>query len=662
MTQPSSLSVMTAHGRSDRIGLWVALALGALLMLAAALAGGEENGVTVKRTDHFNGTLSPGASLRVENISGDIVAVGGKEFSATVSISVTAPTKERAEELLKATTVQQKRKDQDLTLRSIWPDSETGSWKKSKDKDKDKNKDKDKDSDRYRYRRSSEGRCEDCKITARYQVTLPPGVHAVFHTVNGEVRSEGPDADLELSSVNGPVLVRGGRRAVSAESVNGKIDIGMQALASLAMLHAKTVNGSVVVTLPKDARFELSASTMNGTIASTFPLPVKAAVDKLEKPGTPEPPETPETPQPPRKVERPEARRPPRRVVVRDEGDDVVVDVEELQREIEQSVRQVEVELRDAERDYGREMRRMKVLQLHRDYSGSIGQNGGKLRLSTLNGSITVLADGTKESEAKTLLPDRRGFAITIPEVRVHTGTVVRTVPRAVVLPGVLGEDHAVTRGDVSGDFLATSGGGNYQIGKVTGNVKIVTHGEIHVASAGAGADLTTYGGDIHIGPVTGDLKAKTLAGEIRAGAITGAITLETSGGDIRVEGSGGPANVRTGGGDIILRGARGGVEADSGGGDVRLTILGRDARGGISVRDAGGDVTLTVPPDFKADVDLEVQDSDDQEMFIRSDFPEIAVTRNRGSQRGAGAINGGGPKVVVRTHSGTIRLRKSSS
>jgi hypothetical protein len=103
-------------------------------------------------------------------------------------------------------------------------------------------------------------------------------------------------------------------------------------------------------------------------------------------------------------------------------------------------------------------------------------------------------------------------------------------------------------------------------------------------------------------------------------------------------------------------------VEADSGGGDVRLTILGRDARGGISVRDAGGDVTLTVPPDFKADVDLEVQDSDDQEMFIRSDFPEIAVTRNRGSQRGAGAINGGGPKVVVRTHSGAIRLRKSSS
>src|SRR5262249_50433120 len=222
MTTSASLRMMTAHahGRSDRVGLWIALALGALLMLAAALAGAEENGVAVKRAARFNATLSPGATLRVDNISGDIAAAAGKDFSATVSISVTAPTKERAEEILRATTIQQKREDQDLTLKSIWPYSETGYWKK-------------KSGERYRYRGPGESRCEDCKITAHYQVTLPQGVHAVFHTVNGEVRSDGPDADLELRSVNGPVLVRGGRRAVSAESVNGKIDIAMQALPSL---------------------------------------------------------------------------------------------------------------------------------------------------------------------------------------------------------------------------------------------------------------------------------------------------------------------------------------------------------------------------------------------------------------------------------------------
>src|SRR5262245_50148379 len=172
MTTSASLRMMTAHvhGRSDRIGLWIALALGALLMLAAALAGAEEPGVTVKRTDHFNATLASGATLRIENISGDVVASAGKDFSATVTISVTAPTKERAEEILRATTIEQKREDQDFTLKSHWH-WESGYWKR-------------KSGDRSRNHGSGEGHCEDCKIIAQYQVTVPPGVHTVLRTVN----------------------------------------------------------------------------------------------------------------------------------------------------------------------------------------------------------------------------------------------------------------------------------------------------------------------------------------------------------------------------------------------------------------------------------------------------------------------------------------------
>jgi DUF4097 and DUF4098 domain-containing protein YvlB len=633
MTSETSLRVMTTHSRADRIGLWIALALGALLMLAAALAGADEAAFTAKRTDHFNATLPAGSKLRIENISGDIVAVAGKEFSAVVTITVAAASRERASELLRLTTIEQRREDDELLLQSHWPYSERWTWKTKHGNEADV---------KVRSHRRGENRCEDCKITAQYQVTVPAGIQAVLHTVNGEVRSDGTDADLELQSVNGPVTIRGARRGVSAESVNGKIDVAMQALAASASLSAKTVNGAVLVTLPKDAHFDLTASTMNGTISSTFPLPVATV--------PPEPPEA------TRRPDRPAAKT-PRRVIVKDDGADVVVDVEELQKEIEEAMKQVDVELRDSMREYSREMRRFKI-DLHHAYNGSIGQGGAKLRLRTLNGPIAVLAAGTHEGDAKTLVPERRGFAVTIPEVRVQPRAVV--IPRVVVVPG---EDESVVRGNVDGDFLATSGGGTYRIGRVTGKVKILTHsGEIHVAAAGAGADLTSYGGDIHVGPVTGDLKAKTLAGEIRAGAISGAITLETSGGDVRVESAGGPASVRTAGGDIILRGVRtGSVDAETGGGDVRVALL-REARGGVSIRNAGGDVTLTVPPDFHADVELEVQDADSEENLIRSDFPEISVSRQRNSQRGAGTLNGGGPKVVIRTHSGTIRLRKAAS
>jgi hypothetical protein len=348
-------------------------------------------------------------------------------------------------------------------------------------------------------------------------------------------------------------------------------------------------------------------------------------------------------------------------VVVGHEGDEVVVDVEALEKELEASMKHVDVEVRESLRGANRELRRLKIFDMRREYSGSVGQGGGKVHLSTLNGSITLLASGTDASEARSIVPERQRFAVTVPPIRVRVPkTIVRIAPRPVIAAPEPQEEESIVRGDVAGDFLATSAGGTYRIGRVSGNVKILTHsGEIHVAAAGAGADLKTYGGDIQIGPVNGDLRAQTLAGDVRAGAVAGSIIVETSGGDIRVERVGGSAGARTGGGDIVLPSVRGGLEAQTGGGDVRVGILSREVKGGVSIRDSGGDVTLTLPADFRGEVELQVQDADPTETLIRSDFGEIAVTRQHGSQRAAGTLNGGGPKVLVRTQSGSIRLLK---
>ena len=179
------------------------------------------------------------------------------------------------------------------------------------------------------------------------------------------------------------------------------------------------------------------------------------------------------------------------------------------------------------------------------------------------------------------------------------------------------------------------------------------------MASAGSAADLKSYGGDIQIGPVAGDLRAQTLAGDIRVGAVAGSAIAETSGGDIRIAHVGGSADAKTAGGDIVLPGVAGGVHAETGGGEVRVVLISREARGGIAIRNAGGDVTLTVPSNFRGELDLTALDADADEKAIRSDFPEISVTRRAGSQQAAGTLNGGGPRVTVRTSSGSIRIRK---
>jgi DUF4097 and DUF4098 domain-containing protein YvlB len=251
---------------------------------------------------------------------------------------------------------------------------------------------------------------------------------------------------------------------------------------------------------------------------------------------------------------------------------------------------------------------------------------------------------------------------VVVPRIRVNVPPVhVQVDPHLATPRAEIDDDEdTVTRGDVTGDFLANAGNNSYRIGRVSGKVHILTHsGEIHVAGAGSGAELKTYGGDIQVGPVTGDLKAQTLAGDIVAKSVSGAVVVQTSGGDIRVERAGASAEARTAGGDILLRGVGGGVVAESGGGEIQIVLLAREPKNGVRVHNSGGDVTLTVPANFKGEFDLAASNVDSDETAIRSDFPEITVTRRSGSQQGTGTLNGGGPRVVIRTSSGSIRIRR---
>ena len=103
-----------------------------------------------------------------------------------------------------------------------------------------------------------------------------------------------------------------------------------------------------------------------------------------------------------------------------------------------------------------------------------------------------------------------------------------------------------------------------------------------------------------------------------------------------------------------------GSVKAVTAGGDVRIGVTNKDLKGGVNIRSSGGDITLSLPPDIKADVEMIVSDADDTDLAIRSEFGELTVSRKSGSQRATATLNGGGEKVVVRTSSGLIRLKKT--
>ncbi len=196
-------SLSTAE-RYERIGLALLLAFGAVLMLVASGASGEDRlPFSASRTDRFNATLGSRATVRIENVSGDIVASAGKNFSAVATISINAATQKRADEMLSRTVVEQTQDEDGYTLETRWPDSSSRSG---------------------RGHRYTSIRPSDARITVKFEVTVPAGVTAVLKTVNGEVRVTDVDGELEVSSVNGDVRVSGTRRSFKARTVNGRVE------------------------------------------------------------------------------------------------------------------------------------------------------------------------------------------------------------------------------------------------------------------------------------------------------------------------------------------------------------------------------------------------------------------------------------------------------
>ena len=677
----ASLPQMGSSGRTgsyvektDRAVLWILLAVGALLMLAGGIARGDE---TAHRTDRVTATLAPGSVLSLENVSGDVVATPGPEFSAVATIVVVAPTRARAEEILESVQLVQSRQGNELSIQTRWGDR---TWRFERGR-------------RSRWRDFP--RWEDARVNARFEVTIPPGVTARLETVNGDVRTRDVNGDVRLRTVNGAIEARAVRRSIDAQAVNGNVSADAVGVPGGTSIDLGTVNGAVLLTLPKESRFDLTASTLHGAISSTFALPRRLEDSDKE-------------------VIRKRVRddKSGRRIVVTEDGDDAaVVDLRDLEKELEESMRDVDVEIRrstrsveervreevhtdvrESAREGVRGVREIWIVDPRRSYSGRVGEGGGKVHLSALNGAILLLAGGTRAEDARPVVSGRRSFAVTIPRVNVHVPEIKVRVPevdvhvepieirvpkvkvrtREIVVPDPDVEVHAhstaradtmdapVVRGDIAGDFLSTSGTNSYRIGDVSGRVRILTHsGEIQVGSAGAGADVKTLGGDIEIGPVQGDFAAQTLAGNVRAFSVAGKALVETSGGDIRIGRVGGALEARTGGGDIVVPIVVGAVNARTAGGDVRIAVASRQLREGVTIQSGGGDVNLTLPSDFRGNLDLTVTGADPEEVSIRSDFPEVSISRRDGTVRGTGAVNGGGQKVRVQTTSGTIRVQR---
>jgi DUF4097 and DUF4098 domain-containing protein YvlB len=631
--------------RESRVAVWTLLiAALVLLTLAAGLhADARELSARASRTQNFvaSGNVK---SLAVENVNGNVEILSGPSFKAEADVTVYAGTETLAKKRLEDVKAHFDNDNGELSLYTEEPGvtvrrSGRG-WNVHSDRD---------DEDGWR-------------TEVRYRITMPPGMSASVSTVNGAVSVSDLAAPMDLSTVNGKIDVTGARREAKLNTVNGAIRATFTELSKGVSVDVRTVNGGIALTLPAKAGFRFEGHTMSGEILSSFALPTTVDDDEATR-ARDESRVARDKIHAERDKVRVEIREKQRKARKSDEADDGVIDLSELNEGLADLNREMA--------EMSRELSRTITVHLNRAYEGTVGDGGAHVRCSNLNGKIVVLAEGTTEAQAKKLTSGRGPFTIVSPTTPRLPRVVVIPAPPAppappahaplAPLPPMAADPwgRSISKGDVAGDLVLSYAPSDVTAGQVAGRVKISTQsGQIHVKGAGKGAELSSAGGDIRIESVTGDLKATTSGGDIRAGAVSGDARLETAGGDVIVRSAGGSVTARTGGGDITLKKVHGPVVARTLGGTISCEITSASSPGG-ELATSGGDVTITLPANYRADVDVRVSGVDPDTDAVISQFPEITVSHRPGSISGEGKLNGGGPRLTIRSNSGTVTIRK---
>lgn len=647
--------------RANRVAVWALLIVALVfLTLAAGLrADAKELAAHASRTQNFVESGRNLKSLAVENINGSIDIVAGPTFTANADVTVYASTQALANKRLEDVKTRFENDNGELTLYTEEPGvtvrrSGRG-WSVHSHHDDD----------------------DGWRTEVKYRITVPAGLSVNVSTVNGAVKVSDVAAPIDLSTVNGKIDVTGARRDSRLNTVNGVIRAAFVELPNGANLDVRTVNGGITLTLPAKAAFRFEGHTMSGEILSTFALPAAADADEgvREREATRS---AREKIRAERDKIKSEIREKQRKTRKNDDADEVIViDLSELNESLADLNREMA--------EMSREISRTVTSHLNRAYEGTVGGGGANVRCSNLNGRILLLAEGTSEAEARKLSSGRGMGGMVAPRAVISPRVVISpraprapaapvapaapdspaspSAPRAPLAPlAPLTPDpwgRSIAKGDMEGDFVLTYAPSDVSVGRVGGRVKISTQsGQISVRSAAKGAELSSAGGDIRVESVTGDLKATTAGGDVRAGAVSGDVRIETAGGDIVVRSASGSVVARTGGGDVTLKKVRGPVTARTSGGTITCEITSTSAAGG-DLTTSGGDVTITLPANYRSDLDVRVSGVETEADAIISQFPELTISRRQGSVSGEGKLNGGGPKLSIRSNSGTVTIRK---
>ncbi|PID61981.1 MAG: hypothetical protein CR986_02310 [Ignavibacteriae bacterium] len=174
--------------------------------------------------------------------------------------------------------------------------------------------------------------------------------------------------------------------------------------------------------------------------------------------------------------------------------------------------------------------------------------------------------------------------------------------------------------------------------------------GGISVKNIKGLVETKTSGGGLHFQNIKGKIDGKTSGGGINASKCIGDIKISTSGGGIKINDCKGDVDASTSGGGITVKKIYGNLNASTSGGSIYAEIL-EQPKENCSLTTSGGGIKVKLKKDIHLDLDASTSSG-----HVECEFPITSKGKVK-SSRLKGEINGGGPKLRLRSSAGSVKI-----
>jgi DUF4097 and DUF4098 domain-containing protein YvlB len=226
---------MNRHRQS---ATWLGAVLGTLCALLVLALGAHASDHRGALTEEFHQTYALTADGRIEldNINGDVHISSWDQNQVKVDGVKYADTKQRLDEAK----IEIDSRNDSLSIRTKYPDHDQ-SWNWSS---------------------------RDNPASVEYTLTVPRTARLdEIKLINGALDIHGVSGEVSASCINGRLEAHNLAGRARLSTINGRLEARFDQLAG-------SVNGSVDLTIPSDAKAELEASTVSGGINNDFGLHV----------------------------------------------------------------------------------------------------------------------------------------------------------------------------------------------------------------------------------------------------------------------------------------------------------------------------------------------------------------------------------------------------